>query len=145
MKTKAPKATLARLIERAGNLPPSLVRAVVRRSGGWESFTEKAPDVNSHGASGGFSGWIYYTETVGFTRRNRKSIIEVCESLADDFGMSGPVELVRGFNCLKDATEAEVARTLYGSGEGDTNVANALAWFALEEVSRAYCDMIEDQ
>jgi len=145
MKASEKKVTLSRLIERAGNLPKSLVRAVVRQSGGWESFIEKAPDVSNHGASGGFSGWIYYTETGAFTRRNRKAIIEACESMSEDFGMSGPIEFVRGFNCLKDATEAEVASTLYGSGEGMTNVSNALAWFALEEVSRAYCDMIEDQ
>lgn len=142
MKTKS-KNTLAALIDNSGNIPEKLVRAVVRQSGGWESFAEQAEDVTNHGASGGFSGWIYYTETVAFARRNRASIVELCEHLADELGESGPIALVEGFRGLSGATESEVASTLYGKGDGETSVANALAWFALEEVCRGYCDMVE--
>lgn len=139
MKTKA---SITAIINRS-NIPAKLVRAVVSQSGGWESFKEHAPDVANHGASGGFPGWTYYTETGAFTRRNRALIVELCETMAKDLGESGPVALVQGFNCLKDATEGEVALTLYGKGNGDAQVTNALAWFALEEVARAYVDLIE--
>lgn len=53
-----------------------------------------------------------------------------------------------GFGCLKTTDKAEaveladeIGRALYGKiGEKETQVANALAWFALEEVARAFCD-----
>jgi hypothetical protein len=143
MKTKA-KPTLARLISRAGNIPESLIRATVRQCGGWENFTGRAPDVVNHGADGGFSGFIYYKETVAFARRNRAAIVKLCEDMAEGIGEPGPIALVRGFRCLSDSIEAEVAASLYGRGDGDTQVSNALAWFALEEVSRAFVDMQED-
>ena len=38
-----------------------------------------------------------------------------------------------------DYTADEVARTLYGAKrDADTQIANACAWFALEEVCRSY-------
>ena len=137
------KITLSALIESAGNIPDSLIRAVVRQSGGWSDFKDKAPDVASHGAAGGYGGWTYYTDTTAFARRNRADTVTLCERMADDMGESGPVAFVRGFRCLTDATESEVASTLYGKGDEDTIVSNALAWFALEEVARAYVDMTE--
>ena len=143
MKTKT-KPTLARLISSAGNIPESLIRATVRQCGGWDRFTDRAPDVTNHGADGGFSGFIYYKETLAFTRRNRAAIVKLCEDMAKEIGESGPVALVKGFRCLSGSSESEVAASLYGRGDGDTQVSNALAWFALEEVSRAFVDMRED-
>ena len=142
MKTTT-KTTLAALIDNAGNIPEDLIRATVRQSGGWAAFKDHAPDITNHGAGGGFHGFTYYTDTLDFTRKNRADIVTLCETMAADLGESGPVALVKGFNCLKDATEAEVASTLYGKGDEDTQVSNALAWFALEEVSRAYSDMMD--
>jgi len=137
------RITQKKLIE-STCIPAALVRATVRQCGGWDNFTDRACDVANHGAAGGFSGFIYYPETVAFTRRNRAAIAELCESMAEEIGAGGAVALVRGFNCLKgDYTEGEVARTLYGTGDGEQIVANALAWFALEETARAYVDLIE--
>ena len=53
--------------------------------------------------------------------------------------------MVQGFNCLgKDYTMTEIGRTLYGNkSQHNTYVANALAWFALEEVANAYADFLE--
>jgi hypothetical protein len=61
---------------------------------------------------------------------------------ADDLGM-GLVEMVKGFNCLKGTTEAEIVEGLAGATD-ETQVPNGLAWYAGEEVSRAYCDMTEE-
>ena len=62
---------------------------------------------------------------------------------AESFGMN-PIEMVSGFGCLKGVEDKEeaIARGLYGrmTGDEDDNVANALAWFAAEEVARAFCD-----
>jgi hypothetical protein len=120
---------------------PTLAHAVIAQTGGWLSFKDIAPDVTNHGAAGGFSGWIYYTETHKFWQENRRDILALLGEMAHGLGESGALALVRGFNCLKDSTEEEIGQTLYGSPDDqDDTVANALAWFALEEVCRHYAD-----
>ena len=125
------------------HIPARLIRATVKQMGGWSEFTEKAPDITQHGISGGFSGFIYYRDTEPFARRNRKEIVEVIENMADDLGES-PVEMVRGFNCFRQSppSVSAVGRALYaGKDTEGENLLNALAWFAAEEVARAYCDL----
>lgn len=114
---------------------PKLTAAVIRQTG-----EDNLEDLARHGASGGFAGLTYYAATVPFFKRNRALILERVESMADDFGQE-PLALVAGFNCLAPAdneTKASIARCLYGGRltDKDTNVANALAWFAAEEVAR---------
>ena len=122
------------------NLPEDLVRQVVRQIGGWDSFKEHARDVSMYGASGGFAGFIYYTDTCRFYAVNRDAILEAVRDMCDGLGEE-PIQFIRSFNCL-DATESEVGLTLYGSKkQHDTQVANALAWFALEEVARSFEDL----
>lgn len=123
----------------ASNIPANLIRAVIRQVGGWESFTERAEDVVKHGASCGFGGFIYYADTCCFYAVNRKVLVDMAADLAKEMDCT-LVGMVMGFNCL-DATEMEVGETLFGGqSKHDTQVANALAWFALEEVSRSYVD-----
>ena len=136
------KQSLVNLVN-STNIPESLVRAVVRQMGGWESFKESAPDITRHGISGGYHGFLYYSETVPFAKRNRKAILEMARQQADDLGM-GLVEMVKGFNCLKGATETEIVEGLAGATD-QTQVPNGLAWYAGEEVSRAYCDAFDPQ
>ena len=138
------KTSLANLID-STNIPESLVRAVVRQMGGWESFKEKAPDITRHGIGGGYHGFIYYSETTPFAKRNRKAILEMASEQAKQFG-SGLVEMIMGFGCFKHSkpTESEIVEALAGRGT-DTQVPNALAWYAGEEVSRAYCDAFDPQ
>lgn len=103
-------------------------------------------DVASHGADGGVSGFIYCSETVAFWKKYRPEIMDMLEALADDL-REEPACIVGAFMCLKyydyetrTWTDKEgrdaVYKTLYG-GRKDTDdyVANALAWFALEEVA----------
>lgn len=62
--------------------------------------------------------------------------------MAQDFGQN-PIDMVAGFNCLTDDfdTREEIARALYGRlASDDTQAANALAWFAAEEVARSMTD-----
>lgn len=61
--------TLKSLIANS-SIPAPLIRAVVRQLGGWERFTEQAPDITSHGINGGYSGFIYYAETHAFAKRS---------------------------------------------------------------------------
>lgn len=71
--------------------------------------------------------------------------MELVKELADDFGQT-PIQFVASFNCLNgnysdSEGEAEISRALYGRlASDDTQVPNALAWFALEEVARFETD-----
>jgi hypothetical protein len=139
-------ATLNKLIE-STNIPESLVRAVIRQFGGWESFTESAEDVSNHGIDGGFHGFIYYADTEPFAKRNRKAIAEMASAQASEFG-TGVIEMIRGFGCFRNSTkptDEEIGSALYAGKDVDDGlpVLNALAWYAGEEVCRAYVDLIE--
>lgn len=122
----------------------SLIRAVVRQIGGWEEFKDHAEDVCDHGASGGFSGFTYYSDTVAFTKRNKAAILDFCKQYADDFDNSGVIDLIASFRGMKGETQEDIADGLYNPrSDNRTTVYNILAWFALEEVARAYCDSVE--
>ena len=119
-----------------------IIKAVVRRIG-----TECIEDVNSHGIDGGFSGFIYYSETVAFWKKYKKIIMKMLENDASEFG-TGIVEMVQYFNCLvntstkdrtPDYTADEIGRALYGRYNEELDVIyNALAWYAAETVCRMF-------
>lgn len=139
-----PKLTLSQFIAESG-LNPSLVRSTVRQCGGYASFVGMAQDVCNHGADGGFNGFIYYSETIQFAKRNKKALLEMCKEQAEEFYGKGYSvgQFIAGFNCVDCDAEA-VAIALYtGKGDDVTEVYNALAWYALEEVARRYCDILE--
>lgn len=131
--------TLKQFCEQS-HLDSTLIRSVVRQCGGWQSFTELAEDVTRHGADGGFSGFVYYSDTVPFVVRNRAVILDYAKQMAQDIGE--PVyAMIGGFNCLKIGAD-EAAEAIHNPrSEQRTNVMNALAWFALEEVARSYDDL----
>lgn len=92
------------------------------------------------GAAAGFTGFIYYRETVGFWRRNRRKIYGYMEQLANDLG-ENVLTMVSGFNGLKDYEQEEIARALYGNYDEElTGIYNVFTWFALEEVANRYLD-----
>ena len=117
-----------------------LKNAVIKQLGDVESLH----DVASHGASGGFSGFIYYSETCKFFKQNRAEIVALCKEMADEFGQD-VISFIAGFNCLTDDAETrdEIGRAIYGRMKTkDCVVANALAWFALEETANEYTNEI---
>lgn len=135
--------TLSSFVQ-ASHLPESLIRAVVRQIGGWGSFKESAHDIVNHGIDCGFSGFIYYNDTVKFTRANKDAILALARDKASDFGESSLICFLGGFRCLKDLSQDEIASGLYDStSEWRRLIYNALAWFAGEEVAHAYTDAEE--
>lgn len=126
-----------------------LINAVINQLGGRESLQ----DIANHGIDGGFAGFIYHNDTIKFFQKHRAEIVELVNEYAADFGESA-IDMIARFSCLsgrnwdkerntKDGQEltAEIARALYGRlGKDDTQVANALAWFAAEEVARHETD-----
>ena len=91
----------------------------------------------SCGAAGGFTGFIYYSETVDFFNRNGDLILdfakEECKNL---YGNDDIFLMFNGFNCLKDLSITDIVDGIYVSGSDyETTVKNGLAWYALEEVA----------
>ena len=109
-----------------------------------ESFTDHAQDITNHGIDGGFSGFIYYSDTEPFAKRNRALIAQMASEQASDFG-TGVIEMIRGFGCFRGQTitDEEIGSALYAGKDAGGNVLNALAWYAGEEVARAYTDLLE--
>jgi hypothetical protein len=124
----------------------NLVNAVLRNLGG----TEYIEDVINNGASAGFPGFTYYSDTVKFFKAHKKDILKLAEDLASQIGNDSIISMIQNFNCLTsgnykerklDYTQDEIAKAIYtGKGERAEIIQNALAWFALEEV----CRMFED-
>ena len=116
------------------SIPESLVRAVVRQMGGWQSFRESAPDICRHGIDGGFHGFITYTDTMRFAKKNKEEIRQLAIDQAQEFGI-GVVEMIKGFNCFRNnaPSESEIIDGLAGIAHPmGVNVLNALAWYAGE-------------
>jgi len=116
----------------------TVVKAVVRRIGK-ESITE----VNEHGIKSGFSGFIYYNDTIKFWRKYRKLIVKMLEDDIEN-PRENIVEIVRRFACLVDNrtdepyyATYEIGQALYGKYNQSLDIIyNALAWFAAETVCR---------
>jgi hypothetical protein len=136
--------TLAQFCE-ASHLDAGLIRATVKQFGGWTSFRECASDVCRGGIDGGFHGFIYYSDTEPFAKRNREAIAAMASQQAQEFG-SGVMEMIRGFGCFHNGTkptDEEIGSALYAGIDDGMPILNALAWYAGEEVCRSYCDLTE--
>lgn len=145
--SKAMKTKVIKMSDflKAANADPKLVGAVIRQLGGWDNFQECANDVANHGIEGGYCGFIYYDETVAFTKKHKKIILENVKQFADDVGESFQ-KVIAGFNCLKNSgiTENDVIVALISPRSCDDfvlqQVYNALAWYAGETVAHEYVD-----
>lgn len=156
--------TQAEFIEKSG-LSSRMVKGIVKRLGGGTYAPDYFSDISNHGAAGGFSGFIYYRETVAFFNLYKKEIMAMIKNMADDLG-EGILEMIQGFNCLTsthakngwdspgnlknpdlcrrvpDYSTDEIAEAIYrGTGDGAGIIKNALAWFALEEVANSYVNL----
>jgi hypothetical protein len=108
-------------------------------------FLQTCQDVCNGGADGGFSGFVYYTETRAFFSDNERLIMRAAREMAGEFGQ-GLSEFIASFNCLHGYKAADV--DAWREDDADENTAtmieNALAWFALEEVARYVTDNEEE-
>src|SRR5690242_14637743 len=107
--------------------------------------------VNNHGINVGIGNFIYYRDTCAFYKRYRSLINKMVFEMAESLGESA-VEMVGAFNCIgsydyktkswksENNWQNEIGVCLYGGklSEETTQVENALAWFAAEEVCRMF-------
>jgi len=116
-----------------------------------ETFCELSTQFENcaeHGADCGFSGFIYYNETIAFFRKNRQDIVSHMEQTTAEFG-TDIISMVQAFGVFRNSdkpTPSEVGRALWDSGkeyQDLTTLYNVFAWYALEEVSRTWFTYLE--
>ena len=115
----------------------TLINAVINRIG-----LDNVENVNSHGIDGGYSGFIYYSETHSFAMRYRKLIVKLLEQQADELGEE-VVSMVSNFGVFRRSPmDNEDRKELYkylGGGKCEqSTITNLMAWFAAEEVCRMF-------
>jgi hypothetical protein len=101
-------------------------------------------DINNHGIDGGYSGFIYYSDTHQFAMKHRKTIVSMLENDANEFGQE-ITEMVAGFGVFRNsAMDHEDKRELYkyiGGGKCEqSTITNLMAWYAAEKVCRFFED-----
>lgn len=117
-----------------------LISSVINQLGG----TDYIEDINNYGINGGFSGFIYYSDTHTFSTKNRKQIVELLEYRADNLG-EDVVKMVSQFGVFRNSQmDLEDKKDLYkyisGGRPLQGAITNVMAWFAAEEV----CKMFEN-
>ena len=127
------------------NISAKLIRSTIKQFGGYEDFKEKASDVYNRGIDGGFRGFIYHKDTVAFYRRNKKEIIELAISQAEESG-EDILTMISNFNCIRGLyTTNKIFTALSRYDEEYIQLYNCLAWYVAEEVVRAYMYLVEDE
>jgi len=114
-----------------------------RFSADFDDIDSTMRDIRNHGADGGFSGFIYYSDTCKFARDNMALIYSHAKNQAVEFGID-PLEMIAGFNCLHGEFPAfEIASVIHDDIDdatrndgADVAILNALAWYALEEAAQ---------
>ncbi len=115
----------------------TLINAVCSRIG-----KDSIMDVVNHGIDGGFSGFIYYSETHSFAMRYRSIIVRMLEDTAESLG-EDVVSMVSNFGVFRRSPmDSEEKKDLYkylGGGRPQQGaITNVMAWFAAEEVCRMF-------
>lgn len=109
----------------------NLINAVVCRVD-----LDNVENIVNHGISGGYSGFMYYNDTVAFWRKYRNDITTHMKNFASDLDESIG-DFLSSFNCFKGYDQDELLEAFYGSYNDEfTTIYNGFAWYAAEEVCR---------
>ena len=102
-----------------------------------------------HGADCGFSGFIYYKDTIAFFRKHRVDIASHMERTAAELG-TDIFSMVQNFGVFRNSEKpsvGEIGKALWDGSQfwpEFTNLYNVYAWYALEEISRTWYRYLED-
>jgi hypothetical protein len=115
----------------------TLINAVINNIG-----LDSVMDVVNHGIDGGFSGFIYYSDTHKFAMRHRKMIVKMLEDTSSQLG-EDVVKMVSGFGVFRnspmdDFDRKDLYKYLGGGRPEQGTITNLMAWFAAEEVCRMF-------
>lgn len=131
----------------------ALQQAVIEQLGYEEldkDCASQLKDMARWGIDGGFSGFIYYSDTCKFFDDNRALILAQLEEDAFSFG-EDMLTMISHFNCLTDNqrkpmySPTEIMNAIYNQDdENETDIKNALAWYAGETVAYQLEEEIEE-
>jgi hypothetical protein len=137
-----PERTVNKVIEALGY-------PLTGSGGTFKELSAELVNCAEHGADGGFSGFIYYNETIPFFKKNRAAIASHIEQTAAELG-TDIFSMVQGFGVFSNSekpTPSEIGKALWDSSQTHpdlTSLYNVFAWYALEEVSRTWYRYLED-
>jgi hypothetical protein len=106
-------------------------------------------DCSKHGADGGFSGFINYSDTIPFFKKHRLDIVAHMEQTAADMG-TDIISMIQNFGVFRYSdkpTPSEVGHALWDKSKEWpelTDLYNVFAWYALEEISHTWNRYLED-
>ena len=121
-------------VKKARQVKHPLKNAVASKMGGAECLYEVASDVATSGANAGWGNFVYYSDTVAFTKRHKQKIIDCLKEDALNCGESF-ANFISGFNCFKGMPQDEVMDGLYNPKSVHMIIVyNSLALYALESV-----------
>jgi len=112
----------------------SLLDSIINQYGDLESLVEQVEADGYIDASTGVSGFIYYSDTVKFTKQNLKSILSLLQEEAYQIGYESIIDHIASFGCLKGISKSEIELALLTETDDTTQVYNALAWYCIEYV-----------
>jgi len=153
--TTIPK--LRAYISRYSSFPKKTVKNVIEEigyplTGSSDDFKELSGILENcaeNGADIGISGFIYYSETIPFFKKNRTSIVAHMEQTAEEMG-TDIITMVQNFGVFRRSekpTAGEIGKALWDRSKTYpelTTLYNVFSWYALEEVSRTWYRYLED-
>jgi hypothetical protein len=157
MKIKSIHGLASYLVNNSG-FSKSVVNGVINslgynpHKGSADDFKELScnlQDCSRHGADGGFSGFIYHSDTVPFFKKHRSDIIAHMEQTAEGMG-TDIISMVQGFGVFRYSdkpTPSEVGRALWDKSRTWpelTDLYNVFAWYALEEIAHTWYRYLEE-
>jgi len=143
-------------ISRHSSFPEGVVKNIIQTLGyplfgSGDSFRDLSGvlvNCAENGANIGIIGFIYYSETILFYKKNRTAIASHLENTAAEFG-TDIFSMVQNFGIFRNSekpTPAEVGKALWDKSKTYpdlTELYNVFAWYALEEVSRTWLMYLE--
>ena len=114
----------------------------------FKELSDTLLNCSNHGADCGFSGFIYYSDTISFYIKHRQDIVSHMEQAAAEFG-TDVISMVQGFGVFRNSEKpctSDIGKALWGSFQKSelTTLYNVFAWYALEEISHAWQRYLED-
>lgn len=143
MKTKIWDAFMA---ENENTVFATMAEAVIEQLGGVDEDTLDKLNTITNG-NGGYTGFIWYTDTCEFYRRNADTIKANMYELADDLG-EGLIEMVAEFGSVKGKySYDEIGYALYAPFHHEMYDSNmylydTFAKYALEEVANRFQNFV---
>ena len=137
--------------EDSRGIKKSLTQAVIDQLTVRE-FLDYAQNISENGISGGYNGFVFYTETVDFYEKNRVLIIEWAKDYSLSIGLeSSFLTTLAQAQVFKnnDIGIDDLAELIYSQEAKEKDdyeiFCNSMSWIVAEEVCDAYMDFLYEK